>query len=121
MKILGPTRHDRLNEALALVYLAASFFIFFSLISYSYQDPSWDTVSGTVRSHNLTGHLGARIADVFFQLIGLSAFAIPLLILVLAWKWLRSSPIVIRPFNSRMVIPSRSLGSISKLMVCHIL
>ena len=46
MKILGPTRFHRLNEAGALVFLFAGLFFMLSLISYHPQDPSWNSVSG---------------------------------------------------------------------------
>ncbi len=90
MNILGPTRSPRLNEVAAIVYLLAAFFVLLSLASYRYQDPSWDTVTG-LHARNLTGSIGAGMADVFFQLFGLAAYAIPILMLALAWKWLRSS------------------------------
>jgi S-DNA-T family DNA segregation ATPase FtsK/SpoIIIE len=93
MKYLGPTRHPRLNEAFAVVFLLAGLFIFFSLVSYQPFDPSWDTASGAARAVNLTGRVGAFTADLCLQIFGLAAYAIPALILLLGWKWVRSSPI----------------------------
>jgi S-DNA-T family DNA segregation ATPase FtsK/SpoIIIE len=92
MNILGPTRYARLNEAAAIVFLIAGLFVLLSLASYSYQDSSWDTVSGS-RPQNLTGAVGAYLADLAFQLMGLTAYLLPGLILVLGWKWVRSTPI----------------------------
>ncbi len=93
MKYLGPTSHPRLNEAVAVVCLFTGLFIFLSLASYHPLDPSWDTVTGAAKPANLTGRLGAFIADLFLQAFGLAAYAIPVLILMLGWKWIRSSPI----------------------------
>ena len=93
MNILGPTRYARLNEALAIVSLIVGMFVLLSLASYSYQDPSWNTATGLAKARNLTGPLGAHLADFVFQCIGLTAFAIPALILALGWKWLRSTPV----------------------------
>ena len=93
MKILGPTRFQRLNEAGALVFLFAGLFFSLSLVSYQTQDPSWNLVSGAVRAHNLTGVAGSYIADLFLQVLGLSAFAIPVLLWMLAWRWVRSAEI----------------------------
>jgi len=90
MRYLGPTSHPRLNEAMAVVFLFAGLFIFFSLISYHPLDPSWDTVTGVAKPANLTGRIGAFLADVFLQAFGLAAFAIPALVLLLGWKWIRS-------------------------------
>jgi DNA segregation ATPase FtsK/SpoIIIE, S-DNA-T family len=92
MKILGPTRHPRLNEAAAIVYVLAALFVLLSLVSYHPQDPSWNTAAGG-RSANLTGAAGAKLADAVLQLFGLAAYVIPVLIVLLAWKWLCSSPL----------------------------
>ncbi len=93
MKILGPTRFHRLNEAGGLVYLFTGFFLILCLISYHPQDPSWNSVTGAARAHNLTGLAGSHIADLCFQLLGLSAFSLPILLWLVAWKWIRSQPI----------------------------
>jgi DNA segregation ATPase FtsK/SpoIIIE, S-DNA-T family len=93
MKILGPTRFHRLNEAGGLVFLFAGLFFILSLISYHPQDPSWNTASGVVRAHNLTGFAGSYTSDLCFQLLGLGAFGIPALLWLVAWKWVRSQAI----------------------------
>jgi S-DNA-T family DNA segregation ATPase FtsK/SpoIIIE len=93
MKILGPTRFHRLNEAGGLVFLFAGFFFILSLISYHPQDPSWNSVTGAAHAHNLTGLAGSYTADLCFQLLGLSAFSLPILSWLMAWKWLRSDAI----------------------------
>ncbi len=91
MNLLGPTRYPRLNEAAGVVYLLAAIFVLLSLASYQYQDPSWDTVTG-LRAQNLTGPIGATFADLALQLLGFAAYAIPVLMLAMAYKWLLSSP-----------------------------
>src|SRR5260370_10688355 len=93
MRILGPTRFRRVNEALALVFLAAGLFFTLSFVSYHPQDPSWNWVSGALRAHNLTGFAGAYTADLWLQLLGLGAFGIPVLLWILAWAWARSEEI----------------------------
>ena len=45
MKILGPTRFHRLNEAGGLVCLFTGFFLILCLVSYHPQDPSWNLVT----------------------------------------------------------------------------
>ena len=93
MSFIGPTRHNRLNEAAAFVYAGVGIFIALSLVSYFPQDPSWNAAVGAVRAHNLAGSAGAHIADLLFQLFGLTALGFPILIWALAWKWIRSQPI----------------------------
>jgi DNA segregation ATPase FtsK/SpoIIIE, S-DNA-T family len=93
MKILGPTRFHRLNEAGGLVFLFTGFFFILCLISYHPEDPSWNSATGAVHAHNLTGLAGSYISDLCFQLLGLSAFSLPPLLWMLAWKWIRSETI----------------------------
>src|SRR5580698_7685942 len=93
MKYLGPTQYPRLNEAVAILCLIAGLFIFFGLVSYSPLDPSWNTVTGAAKPVNLTGRVGAFFADFFLQTLGLGAYAVPVLILLLGWMWIRSEPI----------------------------
>ena len=93
MKFLGPTSHPRLNEALAFVFLIAGFLVFLALVSYSALDSSWNTVTGGAEPTNLIGAFGAWLSDLLFQSIGLAAYTIPVLILSLGWKWVRSSAI----------------------------
>ncbi len=93
MKLLGPTQHKRLNEALAFVFLFAGIAITLSLISYSATDPSWNTASGITKPTNLIGPFGSYLSDLLFQIFGLSGFVLPVLILLLAWKWMQSEQI----------------------------
>src|SRR5215831_20737647 len=92
MRFLNPTRHDRLNEAAGIVLFLASLFVILSLASYSHLDRSWNTASSLGRPHNLTGAAGSHVADLFLQVFGFSAYAIPVLMLLLAWRWVRSAP-----------------------------
>ncbi len=93
MNYLGPTRYARLNEAVAILFLIAGLFIFIGLVSYNPLDPSWNTVTGTAKPVNLTGRVGAFFADFFLQTLGLGAYAVPALILLLGWMWIRSAAI----------------------------
>jgi DNA segregation ATPase FtsK/SpoIIIE, S-DNA-T family len=113
MKILGPTRFHRLNEAGALVFLFAGLFFSLSLVSYHPQDPSWNSASGALRAHNLTGFAGSYTADLCLQVLGLSAFAIPLLLWMLAWRWVRSAEIqapLIKVMGASMLLLSICAG-----------
>jgi S-DNA-T family DNA segregation ATPase FtsK/SpoIIIE len=93
MKLLGPTPHKRLNEALAFVFLFVGIGITLSLISYSATDPSWNTATSVRKPTNLCGRFGSYLADLCFQIFGLSGFVLPILILLLAWKWMQSEVI----------------------------
>jgi S-DNA-T family DNA segregation ATPase FtsK/SpoIIIE len=93
MRFLGPTRHARLNEAGAVVFLIAGLFLFFSLISYYPLDASWNTSTSGAKPVNLTGLVGAALSDLLLQGFGLGAYVFPILILMLSWQWLRGSEI----------------------------
>ena len=95
MRLLGPTSHARLNEAVAVVCLFAGLFLLIGLVSYHPFDPSWNTVNGGAKPLNLTGPVGAHLADILLQVFGLTAFAIPALILMLGWKWIRDRKSVV--------------------------
>jgi len=113
MKILGPTRFHRLNEAGALVFLFAGLFFMLSLVSYHPQDRSFNSASGVLRAHNLTGFAGSYTSDLCLQVLGLSAFAIPLLLWMLAWRWVRSAEIqapVIKVIGSGLLCLSICAG-----------
>ena len=113
MRFLGPTSHPRLNEATAVVFLFAGLFIFAALASYQPFDPSFDTVSSALHVSNLTGRLGATISDLLLQTFGLAAYSIPILMWMLGWRWIRSSPIespVIKSAGAMMFIGSTCSG-----------
>ncbi|MFL6416084.1 MAG: DNA translocase FtsK [Bryobacteraceae bacterium] len=93
MTLLSPSRHHRLNEAVGLLLLLLGLAVCLSLVSYSASDPSWNTATNAGRTHNLLGLFGARWADFFLQVFGLSIFLLPINVWALGWKWVRSSPI----------------------------
>src|SRR5271165_6720835 len=93
MTILGPTRFNRVNEALGFVFLFAGVIVTLSLVSYYPQDPSWNAVSGATKPQNLIGLAGAYGADLCVQMLGLTAFALPVFLWTIAWKWVRSQSI----------------------------
>ncbi|MCW5981550.1 MAG: DNA translocase FtsK [Bryobacteraceae bacterium] len=93
MTILGPTPIKRLNEAGGLVLLAGAICLTLSLVSYRPFDPSWNTAAGPVEPSNYIGAVGAHVADLCLQALGLAAFTLPVMVLLLAWRWLGSQPI----------------------------
>lgn len=91
MSFLSPTPHTRLNEAVGTLLLLLSLAVWLCLLSYSSADPSWNTASGAVTTHNLLGLFGAKWADFLFQVFGVSVFLLPVHLALLGWKWVRSS------------------------------
>ena len=88
---LSPTRYTRLNEAVGILLFLLGLAVSLSLLSYSAADPSWDTATGLTHTHNLLGISGAKWADLFLQVFGVSIFLLPVHIWALGWKWVRSA------------------------------
>jgi S-DNA-T family DNA segregation ATPase FtsK/SpoIIIE len=86
---LTPTGNKRLNELIGLVLFAGALLLALALVSYSPKDPSWNTAAGVGAPHNWIGVVGAWIADVLFQIGGVAVFLLPLMIALLAIRWLR--------------------------------
>jgi len=78
---------------MGFLFLATGILVLLSLASFHPSDPSLNTVTGSRASDNLIGPIGAYLADLFLQSFGLAAFAIPLLMFALGWKWIRSEPL----------------------------
>ena len=114
MRILGPTRHPRLNEACAVVFLFAGICLTLALVSYHPQDPSFNTAAPLhLRPLNLMGRVGAHVSDLSLQLFGLSAFGLPVLALALAWRWLRSQAVeapLVRIFGAGVLLAFSAAG-----------
>jgi S-DNA-T family DNA segregation ATPase FtsK/SpoIIIE len=93
MKLFTPTESRRLNEAMGFLFLAAGILVLLSFASFHPSDPSLNTVTGSSQTNNLIGPIGAYMADLFLQSFGLAAFAFPVLMFALGWRWIRSEPL----------------------------
>ena len=110
MRFLGPTRNHRLNEVVGGVFLLASFAVTLSLVSYHPGDPSWNTASAS-QPENLIGRPGAIFADWFLQVFGLASFTLPVLLILMAWKWVRSQ--AIEAATAKVIGALMLLGAVS--------
>ncbi|HXG83530.1 MAG TPA: DNA translocase FtsK [Pyrinomonadaceae bacterium] len=82
--------HTRGNEIIAVVLTALAVLIFLSLVTYSPNDPSINTSSGQ-KTQNWVGVFGSNIADVLFNTVGLSAYFLPPLLALVAWRSFRAA------------------------------
>ena len=113
-------RASRGNEILAILFIALGLLLALCLISATFypNDPSWNS-AGSAETHNWAGFIGANVAATGFQLIGLAAFLLPLLLFAAAWRrfhtatihrpWMRIVGLVI------LVVAASALLSISHL------
>jgi len=94
--VLTPTRHRRLNEILGLTVMVAAGLLLLALVSYTPADPSFNTVGGLAAggrpAHNFTGLVGAYMADMVLQLVGIAAMFLPIALGFLGLNWMRSRP-----------------------------
>ncbi len=98
MNLLTPGESNRLNELVGFLFFVGAVVLTLCLASYSPLDPSLNTAvapsdAGQPLAQNWIGIVGAYSADILLQALGWVAFGLPLLMLVLAWKWFRSTAI----------------------------
>ena len=95
-RLFVPTQSKRLNELIGLLLLAAAVLMMLALASYSPLDRSLDTVTASpdVRStHNWIGLVGSYSSDLILQSVGLVAFLLPVMLILLGVRWMRSHPV----------------------------
>ncbi len=89
----SPTRSRRVNEMLGLIVLVAAGLLLLALVSYTPSDPSFNTVGGGAGArvaHNWTGLVGAYVADLLLQTVGIAIFFVPLALIRIGVSWMRS-------------------------------
>ena len=108
------------NEILAILFIALGLLLALCLISAAFypNDPSWNS-AGQAETQNWAGSIGANVAAIGFQFIGLAAFLLPLLLFAAAWRrfhtasihrpWARVVGLVV------LVVAASALLSISHL------
>ncbi|MFH1653478.1 MAG: DNA translocase FtsK 4TM domain-containing protein [Pseudomonadota bacterium] len=72
------------REILAIILFAVAIFSFICLISYNPQDPAFNSASNLSKINNMGGIVGAYYADFLYTIFGINAFALSLLVLVMA-------------------------------------
>lgn len=82
--------HSLTNEIVAISLLAATVLIFLCLVSFNENDPSLITES-SFKTQNWIGVVGANIAAILFSIIGLTAYLVPVLMGLIAWRIFRSA------------------------------
>jgi len=86
----GPKTHSRQNEIVSVLLLALALLLFLCLVTYSPNDPSLSAES-RLPADNLIGYAGAVVANFFFNNgVGLVAFLLPALIVLIAWQCFKS-------------------------------
>ena len=82
----------RLNrEIWGVVIALTALLIGLSLISYNANDRSFNTPSGALNTHNWGGFVGAFLADVLLQGLGLASYLLPVFLCMVAIQMFRTN------------------------------
>ena len=91
--MVATTLSRRVSEIVGVAFFAAALVWLVSLSTYDASDAVWFfNPDGAAPPLNLVGRVGAFLAEISYQLVGLTAFLIPIQLLVLGWHafWCRS-------------------------------
>lgn len=81
------------NEIAGILLMGLGFVVFLSLLSYSADDPSWNSTGANVRARNWIGPFGAIVADMLYQVFGLCALIWPIILILSGWwQWKDERP-----------------------------
>ncbi|MDD2557090.1 MAG: DNA translocase FtsK 4TM domain-containing protein [Desulfuromonadaceae bacterium] len=94
------TRLQRLRrEIIALTWLTTGIYLLLCLVSFNNADPSFNNNLASEHVHNFGGIVGAHLADILYQGIGVPALLLPLVCFFLGWRLLRAHPIKLRAYK----------------------
>jgi DNA segregation ATPase FtsK/SpoIIIE, S-DNA-T family len=78
----------RASEFLGVALFAAALIWLISLASYSASDPVWFFNTGSdLPPANFAGRIGAFVGELSYQMLGYSAYLVPLVLVVLGWHY----------------------------------
>jgi DNA segregation ATPase FtsK/SpoIIIE, S-DNA-T family len=97
LRFLTPTENKRLNELIGFLCLTLAVLIGLSLLSYNPRDAAFNVSASPLDSQHATrnwiGPVGSYTGDLLFQIFGFAAFLLPVALIVVGWRWLRSRAI----------------------------
>ena len=88
-KQISAKPNTRTNEIIAVVLLALAVLIFLCLISFNPMDPTFNTVSSQ-KIQNWIGVVGANFAEFLISIVGITAYLLPALVVLMAWRVFRA-------------------------------
>ncbi len=84
-----PKRH----EIVGVLMLLAAALLLVALATYNPGDSSFNVVSYKISADNRAGRIGAYTSDLFFQMLGFSAFLLLIPLAIVGWKLIRGREI----------------------------
>ena len=79
----------RIMEAILIVGVVFAVYMMVALLSFDPTDPSWSQASWHDAVKNITGSVGAWIADALFLSVGALAYTVPPILIIAAWVLFR--------------------------------
>jgi S-DNA-T family DNA segregation ATPase FtsK/SpoIIIE len=76
-------KKSHVSEVLAVLLVAAAVLLFLSLVTFNPKDASWNSIPPQP-PRNMIGTVGAHVGELFLNLFGLAALAIPFLFVLIA-------------------------------------
>ncbi len=102
--------HRRRSELCGFILIVLGLLAVLSLVSYRPLDPSLDTATTSATVQNWVGVVGSYTADALLQLLGWTAFLIPLMLFIVGGRW-----VFVRPLASPR---TKILGAV--LLICSL-
>ena len=114
------TPRTRQSEIVAILLLAVGLLLALCLVSAAFypNDPSWNS-TGQTETHNWAGTIGANVAALLFQAIGLAAYLLPCLLMAAAWRRLKTLSFR-APFSRLLGLVVLTLAAASLLSISNI-
>jgi S-DNA-T family DNA segregation ATPase FtsK/SpoIIIE len=86
--VAGNAVSRRVSEFIGVALFGGALFSFIALVSYTASDPVWFFNTGNDGAPlNLGGRFGAFMAELSYQILGYSAFLIPVVMVVIGWHY----------------------------------
>ena len=80
------------RDIAGIVWLASGLFLALSLMSFRATDPSFNSIGTGLKVHNFCGYFGSFLADLVYQLFGISAWLFVIGAARMAWTTFKGSP-----------------------------
>jgi S-DNA-T family DNA segregation ATPase FtsK/SpoIIIE len=118
-RIITP-RNSRRNEIVAVLLFAVGLLLTLCLVSAAFypSDPSWNS-AGQAGTRNWAGAIGANVAALLFQSIGLAAYLLPCLLLAAAWRRFKTRTFR-APFSRLLGLVLLTLAAAALLSISNI-
>ncbi|HET7845731.1 MAG TPA: DNA translocase FtsK 4TM domain-containing protein, partial [Xanthomonadales bacterium] len=110
----------RLREAAILLLLPFVAYLFLALWTYTPTDPGWSHAgdSGTVR--NIGGVIGAWASDIALYFAGITAYLLPIMLLVAGWRAARPAPVAATTIDAPLRLIGCALLIASSSAIAHL-